>query len=91
MANFYHLYISPREGITREVFEPVLSEATDWFRYDNKNWILYTNLSAIDWYSKLKQFVEPGGTLFICKLDVQDHFGMMSPNLWEWIRKSRSQ
>jgi hypothetical protein len=89
MANFYHLYISPRSGIKREDIEAVLSEAPDWFRYDDKNWVLCSSWKATDWYTKLQGFVEPGGHLFICKLDTQDYYGFMTKNLWDWLTKPR--
>jgi len=91
MASYYHVYISPKQGITREEIEKKLSIAIDWFRYDNKCWILYTTSDAKKWYSRLQAFVEPGGYLLIHKLDPSDYWGFMSKHLWDWIKKDKDK
>jgi hypothetical protein len=86
VSEYYHIYISPRQGVTREQIESVLNNAVDWYRYDPKSWIVYTTSDARKWYSRLQSFVEPGGHILICKLNVSDHWGLMPKGLWEWIK-----
>jgi hypothetical protein len=82
---YYHIHISPRPGVTREQIESVLNRAIDWYRYDPKNWIVYTNSDAKTWYSRLQSLVEPEGYTLICKLDMSDRYGFMPKGTWEWI------
>lgn len=89
MGAFYHIYISPKDGVTRAQYRPKMDLAIDWFRYDDKNWIVYTTSDARKWDSRLREFVNPGGHLFICKLQIDDYFGFMSKKLWEWLKKDR--
>jgi len=89
MVSFYHIYISPKHGVTREQVEKKIDLAVDWFRYDDKNWIVYTISDAKKWFSRLQSFVEPGGHVLIVKLDVNDYWGFMTKKLWEWLRKDR--
>lgn len=89
MSFFYQVYISPKKGITRDQIETVLNLAIDWFRYDDKCWILYTTSEAKKWYSRLQAFVEPGGNIMIIKLDPSDYWGFMTKTLWAWIEKHK--
>ena len=90
MSSFYHIYISPKKDVTREAIEKVLNIAIDWFRYDDKNWIVYTTSDSKKWYSRLQPFVEPGGNVLIVKLDMSEYWGFMSKKLWDWLKKSRT-
>jgi hypothetical protein len=89
MSQFYHIYISPKLGITRAQIQEKLNLAVNWFRYDDKNWIVCTTSDAKKWYSRLEQFVEPGGHIFIAKLNMSDYWGYMNKDLWEWIKKHK--
>lgn len=89
MATFYHIYITPKPGITREDVQKKMDLAIDWFRYDDKNWVVYTTSDAKKWFSRLEKYVEPGGQVLIIKLDTKDYWGFMTENLWDWFRKAR--
>jgi hypothetical protein len=89
MASFYHIYISARDGVSLDDIKKKMDLAVDWFRYDHKNWIVYTTSNAKKWYSRLKPFVDPGGRVLIFRLDPADHWGFMSDELWEWLKERR--
>ena len=86
MANFYQIYIRPRAGVSNDEIEKQFNLALNWYHFNN-NWIVHTTSDAKKWYSRLKPFVENGGSIFIVKIDISDYFGYMNKNLWEWIQK----
>lgn len=89
MANFYHIYLSPRADVSEKEITKQLNLALDWFHYDTKNWVVYTTSNQDKWNTRLKPLVDPGGYLFICRLDMTHKHGWMSKRFWEWIRKDR--
>lgn len=91
MPSFYHVMIIPRSGVDQAAVDKKFDLALDWFRFNRTNWIIFTNKDADIWFSRLREFVEPGGKLFICKLDVSDRQGWVSKKLWEWLGKDRSR
>jgi hypothetical protein len=88
-AAFYNVYISPREGVTREDVQKQMNLAVDWFRYDPKNYVIYTTSDAAKWQARLKPLVEGGGHLFIVKIDPRDRQGWMSRKFWDWLKQDR--
>jgi hypothetical protein len=89
MGNYYHIYISARTGVTLDEIKKEMDLALDWYRYNNHNWVVYTTSDSKKWYSRLQKFVEPGGHVFIIKLDKSDFWGLMNKGLWEWLEKTR--
>ncbi len=91
MSRFYHIYIKPKEGVTRGEIEKKLDIAIDWFRYDPKNWIIFTSSDEDKWFERLKSFVQNGGQLFICRFDISSRNGWMSKEFWDWISNNRKR
>jgi len=91
MADFYHVSIVPRPGISQDRVQKTMDLAIDWYRYHDTCWILYTSSDATKWYGRLKGLVEPDGEVFIARLNMSDHFGYMSQELWDWIVKNTSR
>ena len=89
MANFYHIFLDPTQGFTNEQIKEKMNLAIDWFKYDSKNWIVYTTSDAKTWYGRLEPFIKAGGHCFICKLNTNDYWGFMSKDLWAWVQKIR--
>jgi hypothetical protein len=89
MSTFYHIFISPKDDVTADQVQKVMNLALDWFRCDSNNWIVYTKSDAKKWYSRFQKYVEPGGHIFICKLDIDDYYGLMPKTLWDWLGKKR--
>lgn len=84
---FLHLYIKPKEGITREQLQAKLNKALDWYRYGVGVYILYTSSDHEKWYQRLEELVKPGGSLFICELDLDIRQGWMKKDFWKWIKE----
>ncbi|MDG7001825.1 MAG: hypothetical protein JRN15_22235 [Nitrososphaerota archaeon] len=91
MAKFYHIYINPKQGVTTEQIEKKLDLAIDWFRYDSKNWVVFTSSDEDKWFERLKSFVQNGGQLFLCAFDISTRHGWMSKEFWDWITKNRNR
>jgi hypothetical protein len=89
MASFYHIHIQRREDVTFDQVKEAMNIAVDWYRYNEREWILYTTSDAKTWYSRLQPLVEPGGEILIVKLDVSDYWGTMPKGLWTWLSKTR--
>lgn len=88
-AKFYHIYISRKPDVAADDVQKKINLALDWFRYDPKNWVVYTTSNASKWQERLRPFVDPGGHLFIVRLDVSDRQGWMTRKFWDWLRKQR--
>jgi hypothetical protein len=87
MTSFFHIYISPKNGVTREQVEEKLNKALDWFRYYANVYVVYTTSDVDTWMKRLKELAEPDGSLFICKLDVKTRNGWMTTDFWDWLQK----
>lgn len=88
MAKFYHIYLDPKSGVTLDQIKSKMDLALDWFKYDSKNWIVYTISDAKALYARLEPLFRDGGSLFICSLDMTDYWGWMSNDMWQWIIKN---
>jgi hypothetical protein len=86
MSALYHVFILPKEGVTREAVETALNAAPDWVRYYHKCYVIETDQTAEYWFEKLKSLVEPSGHLFICKFDKTHYHGRMEKAFWEWYQ-----
>lgn len=89
MADFYHITIETKEGITYDQIEKKMNLALDWYKYHPKCWIVYTTSDAEKWFARLEPLVKPGGTLFICRLDTSDNQGWVRQKFWDWLNKDR--
>ena len=90
VATFYHIYISSKPDVAASDVQAKMNLAIDWFRYDPKNWIVYTTSNANKWQLRLRPLADPGGQLFICRLDISDRQGWMNPEFWKWLNEDRS-
>lgn len=86
MAHFLHIFIKPKEDLTRSDVEAVLNRAKDWFRYGPGIYIVYTKLDVAKWKERLIDLVKPGGSLFVAKLEIQERKGFMTDRFWRWIQ-----
>ncbi len=89
MADFYHMYIRHKGGVTADQVEEKMDLASDWFRHTASEWVLYTTSDANVWQARLLPLVEPDGSLFICRLDIGRYNGWMPQSFWDWIEKER--
>ena len=91
MSDFLHIYIVPKQGINRDQVEKKMNLAVDWFRYDDKCWIVFTTSDVKKWYARLMPLIRPGGNILICRIDSSSYFGWMSKTLWEWMTKNKER
>ena len=90
MADYLHIYISPRKNATQEDVEKKLDLALDWYRYATGVYVVYTTSSPTKWKARLIDLVKPTGRVFICKMDVNRRQGWMNKDFWQWLRKRTS-
>ena len=88
-ARFYHVYIVCRRGVRLSTVEKKMDLAIDWFRYDKKNYIVYSTSETDKLQRRLQPLVSPDGNLFICELNVNNHNGWMTQNFWDWLTELR--
>ncbi len=89
-SRYYHLYISPKKGTDPAELVRAIASSTECAQYDDHNFVLYTMFNAKEWYARLQKYIEPGGKMFICELNISDYWGYMNNGLWKMIRKERS-
>ena len=86
-AEFLHIFVSPKAGVTQDQLEDKLSLAVDWLRYGEGVYVVYTTSDVDTWKRRLIEFVKPDGCLFICKLDIKKRQGWMMKDFWEGIKE----
>ena len=90
MAEYLHIYISPKEDVTREQVEKKLNLAIDWYRYARGVYVVYTTSSVDKWKERLIELVKPKGRLLILRLDIGKRQGWMNKDFWEWLKKRQA-
>jgi hypothetical protein len=87
MAHLLHIYISPKEGVSRAQVEAKLNLGLDWYRYAPNLYVVHTSSSVDKWKARLIDFIKPGGRLLILRLDASQRQGWMNKDFWEWLRE----
>ena len=89
MKFFYHVYVKRKNGVSITNVQDVLNDATDWIRYSDQCWLVYSSINARKWHEKLSGLAKNEGELFIARLEIDDRQGWMTKSFWDWIRKKR--
>ncbi len=89
MANFYYVYVEKQDGVEEEKLEEAINKALDWYRINKSTYIFYSSSNAERLYARLSPLVKPDGSVFICKLDINERQGWMSKSFWAWLKKDR--
>lgn len=89
-GKFYHVHISPKQGITQADVEQKLNYAVDWYRYSTGLYVVYSTSDVNTWLTRLKDLVDPGGRLFVCELVPTNRTGWMVKDFWDWLSKARA-
>jgi hypothetical protein len=84
----YVVILSPRPGVSLVQVQETLGLADNWYRFADHSWVIITDEPAATWQKRLKRFVDPGGKLFICRLDVTDKQGWLPKPFWTWLREN---
>jgi len=90
MPSYYHVMIIPKKSADPHDIEETFDLALDWFRFHSTMWVIYSNQDAEIWYHRLKEFVLPGGHLFVCRLDVSDRHGWLPTAFWDWVQERQA-
>lgn len=78
--------VVPKEGMSASNVEAALEGTIDWYRYQTGCYIVISSGDAKALHKALKPIVDPGGKLFICRLDLADRQGWMIDKFWKWLR-----
>lgn len=66
------------------------SESFDWFRYSHACYVLWTPSDSETICRKILRV--PGmenSSVFVCSLNMDDGFGMLPHQMWDWLKKDR--
>ena len=88
---FLHVFIEPKEGVTRETVEEKLNGALDWYRYRDGSYVVLTTREVNKWQSLLRELVDPGGGLLIVDFDPVTIQGWMAQRFWDWLKEARAK
>jgi hypothetical protein len=70
------------EGLYKE-----LKSASSWWHYLESSWLLKTNLTADQWFDKIKTHLDENDFVLIIEVG-KDSQGWLPPKAWEWIQKN---
>lgn len=85
-AELFNIYLKHKPGVTAQQIQDQMDLSLDWFKYADQCWIVHTTSDPEKWLTRLKPLVEPGGHVFICKLDASIRQGWMAKSFWEWLQ-----
>ena len=60
-----------------------------WWHYLESAWIIKTNDSPKEIYSKLLPTLKQGDSLIITDITNSSYYGILPPKAWEWIEQNR--
>jgi len=85
-AELYNIYLKHKPSVTAEEIKKQMDLSLDWYKYADQCWIVETTSTPEKWLTRLKPLAEPGGFLFICKIDASVRQGWMATSFWEWLK-----
>ena len=88
---FYLVYIVRSPSSSLDDIKKVMNKSLDWFRVNERVWILFTTSDHDIWYSRLKPLIEDSGSLLVVKLDMNARQGWMTKNFWSWIKEKEKE
>lgn len=90
-GRFLHIYLRPHSGVTEAQIEAKMNLALDWYRYDERVWLIFSTASLAKWKQRIKPLAGKSGFYFVCEINPMKRVGWMSKSFWAWLRKDRSQ
>jgi hypothetical protein len=88
-GKFLHVSFVWKGAAKTKELEPIFNNAGDWLRHSANGWIVWTTLSAQEWYNRLALQITKDDRMFICELNTANMQGWMDKWEWDWIQKSR--
>lgn len=90
MMRFYVVILSVNPGLTIADVQAALGNDIAWYRVANNVWVLHIR-NGKDWiFSRLHHLANPSGSLFIARLQPNDHHGLMPQPFWDWFNHRRA-
>ena len=95
-ARFIHVAFTFNGPAPTEALKKVFDGATDWIRYDDHCWILYTTTGIDTWRDRIRKTpgVNESDSFFLCVFDAKSpssYSGYMQTFVWEWLQKDRTK
>ena len=88
-THFFMIYIDRNKESSYEDIKKKMDAALDWYRLNDKLWIVYSSSDPEKWYGRLGALVKDSGNLFVCQLEESNRQGWMPKDFWEWLKKER--
>lgn len=83
----YNVQAAFRPGVDVATFQAALNPADSWYRISNNSWIICSpNEGARIWTERLSPYTQPGGWLFVSRVDTTEYYGRMPNEFWAWFR-----
>jgi len=79
----YDLVSKPKEQYADLYKE--LTKANFWWHYLESTWLVATDMSPADWYSKLLSSITQNDRLLIIEVK-PNYYGWLSKEAWDWIK-----
>lgn len=89
MASFFIVYLNAKPNHSKDSIKKKMDLALDWYKIDDKTWILYSSSDEEKLYGRLSPLAKEEGNIFICELNVSKRQGWMAKSFWKWLKKDR--
>jgi hypothetical protein len=83
-----HISFAVPPGVDRKKLDEVFEKATDWLKYAQNCWIVYSQQSADAWRNRLIRV--PGmadANVFACELTPENYSGSLPQWMWDWFEE----
>lgn len=76
MTKIYAILLNTKNRpVPFEAIKKILDSAKDWCRYDLRIWLVATNLSANQWYERVRPVLDPTDDVLVVAVDIEDRQG----------------
>lgn len=86
-TNYYALMLNVTGPVPVEQIKGALAQAKSWAMFHPSAWVIASNLSAQEWYDRLKPLMKPTDHFWIIKADMSHHKGWVSNVMVEWSKR----
>lgn len=79
----------PASAIAGAVERLLTGDATDWIRYADHSWLIWTDIAAQGWHELIRTkapMLRDHRYLFL-SVDISERQGLLPRQVWEWINK----
>lgn len=77
-------------GITVKDVQDALGPVTNsYYRIAPNVWLIHSSIGARGVSEHIQPLCVPGGAVFVSRLDINDRWGYLGKQVWDWITKWR--